>query len=331
MIAILSTLFVACFVAGTEAGALAGINVDRDWTYDNQEGWKGKFPSCGLQAQSPIDIPDVCYRKDVKVNNKLDIELINYDKKFKLGKLTLRNTGSSAKMLLENATAEVITKAPKITGTALNGNVYQFAELHFHWNQKDNRGSEHSFNGAREALEMHLVHWNTKYGKMTEAVKHADGLAVYGVLFNVDTENNPAMNPIVDYLNDIVEKGSGIIVGEKFSLLPMLPKSYKTFYRYQGSLTTPPCTEAVTWLVAVQIQKIGYSQIHEFIHLDSAEETHSLTTKRNIQALNGRTIEVSSKTHCTRPETHDEQGNKKLNNKHADQKIKTNLFSKLFG
>ena len=330
MIIVLSSLFIACFVSGIEAGADTGNPDTRDWTYTDQGAWKNNYPSCGLNAQSPIDIPDVCFKKDVKVNNALDIELINYDKKFKLKTLTLKNTGATSKMVLEKATEEVLKNAPKITGTALNNNTYQFAELHFHWNQNDARGSEHSFNEAREALEMHLVHWNTKYETMAKAVGHPDGLAVYGILFNVNTEENPALNPIIDYLNDIVETGSGIIVGEKFSLLPILPKTHKVFYRYQGSLTTPPCTEVVTWLVAVQVQKIGYSQLHEFAHLENRETANAKSTKRDIQPLNGRLIEVSSDAHCKRPETHDEHGNKKLNNAHAHQKFSSNPLSKFF-
>lgn len=300
----------------------------RNWDYVDQEGWVKNYPSCGLQAQSPIDIPDVCFGSAVVVNKSLALDLIGYDKKFPLGKLTLKNTGATAKMVLENATELVVKYAPKLSGSALNGEVYQFAELHFHWDQKNARGSEHSFNGAREALEMHLVHWNTKYPTMGEAVSHSDGLAVLGVLFNVNTEENPAIDPIVDYLNDIVEFGSGIVVGERFSLRPLLPKTFQTFYKYQGSLTTPPCAESVTWIVVTQIQKIGYSQLHEFVHMDNRETLIAGETMRKIQPLNGRIVEASNDEHCKRPETHDANGKKKkLNNAHANQKLPTGVFS----
>ena len=78
-----------------------------------------------------------------------------------------------------------VDQLPRISGGGLGGN-YVFAQLHFHWgsNTKDG-GSEHLINNVRYPAEMHLVHYNAKYGSMTKATGYSDGLAVLGVLIEV--------------------------------------------------------------------------------------------------------------------------------------------------
>lgn len=95
---------------------------------------------------------------------------------------------------------------------------------------------------------MHLVHWNVKYGNFNEASNKPDGLLVFAVLFHAGLRENPLLNPIVDNLADIVRFGSQVAV-DPFTLGDLLPASYQTFYRYRGSLTTPPCYESVNWLL----------------------------------------------------------------------------------
>jgi carbonic anhydrase len=64
-----------------------------------------------------------------------------------------------------------------------------FKQLHFHWGSVDSIGSEHTVNGKSYAGEMHLVHYNSKYGDFDSALKHSDGLAVLGVFFQVNSIN----------------------------------------------------------------------------------------------------------------------------------------------
>ncbi len=82
-----------------------------------------------------------------------------------------------------------IDKLPSIRGGGLPGDddpSYVFAQIHFHWgNETMGHGSEHVIGSNRFPAEMHLVHFNKKYGSVSEAVKHDDGLAVLGVLLKV--------------------------------------------------------------------------------------------------------------------------------------------------
>ena len=187
-----------------------------------------------------------------------------------------------------------------LLGLAVNNDVYQFHELHFHWDQNDTSGSEHSIHGSRQALEMHLVHWNVKYGSMEAAAAKPDGLTVVAVLFGVSIEENYAMSPIIDYLDDVIPYDSEVSIGQSFNLKSLLPVSFQTFYKYKGSLTTPPCSQSVNWILVTQVQKISYAQLNEFTQLDNRENRLFGNTNRILQPLNDRIVEVSSDRHCKR-------------------------------
>jgi hypothetical protein len=77
---------------------------------------------------------------------------------------------------------------PSFTGGGFT-DTYVFQQLHFHWGSDDSIGSEHTVNGKSYPGELHLVHYNSKYGDYKSALKHSDGLAVLGVLFQVSPIN----------------------------------------------------------------------------------------------------------------------------------------------
>ena len=65
---------------------------------------------------------------------------------------------------------------------------YQLAQFHAHWGGENARGSEHTVDGKSFSAELHLVHFNTKYGDLGNAVDKPDGLAVLGMFIKVDWE-----------------------------------------------------------------------------------------------------------------------------------------------
>lgn len=73
---------------------------------------------------------------------------------------------------------------PYIFGARLN-NEYELEGLHFHWGNRNNYGSEHTFNDVRYPLEMHIIHRNRKYANVPEALKHRDGLTVLAFFYQV--------------------------------------------------------------------------------------------------------------------------------------------------
>ncbi|CAL4155397.1 unnamed protein product, partial [Meganyctiphanes norvegica] len=153
---------------------------------------------------------------------------------------------------------------------------------------ENNRGSEHTVDGTRYAMELHLVHYKSNYGSLGEALKHVDGLAVLGIFFNVG-EENAALKPITDSLTDVVESGPEIEISFNVALIDLIPAT-KTFYRYNGSLTTPSCNEVVTWTVFSTQLSISEEQVKALRKLRDHEDQEICDNYRGIQPLNGREV-----------------------------------------
>lgn len=71
-----------------------------------------------------------------------------------------------------------------ISGGPLNA-TYKFEQLHFHWGEKDEEGSEGRINNQPFAMELHAVFYNSEYKDFQEALEHSDGLSVLGYFFEV--------------------------------------------------------------------------------------------------------------------------------------------------
>lgn len=127
-------------------------------------------------------------------------------------------------------------------GIELNGVKYSLKQFHFH------HPSEHTINGKVVPLELHLVH------------AASDGrLAVIGVLFMEGTAN-PSLDAI--WATAPGKEGKAA-VAYWIDVSKFMPKSGAA-YRYEGSLTTPPCTENVTWTVMAEPVTASASQITAF-------------------------------------------------------------------
>ena len=143
---------------------------------------------------------------------------------------------------------------------------YTLIEAHLH------NSSEHTINGESFLLEMHLVH-----------ERESGEIAVVGVLYRLG-EADPAIQAIIDAAPQPGE------TAEPAS--PLDPNDYlpakRGHYSYSGSLTTPPCTEGVEWLVMSEIKEITQEQAMRIAAL-----TGGGTNNRPVQPLGGRRITVS--------------------------------------
>lgn len=83
-------------------------------------------------------------------------------------------------------------RLPYIFGGPLD-NEYEIEGLHFHWGDKNNRGSEHTLNDMRLPLEMHIIHRNKKYRNLAEALQHPDGLCVLAFFYQVKQVSESAV------------------------------------------------------------------------------------------------------------------------------------------
>ncbi|RWS05877.1 Carbonic anhydrase 7-like protein [Dinothrombium tinctorium] len=267
------------------------------WTYDGKNGYIGqtkwytlKNSQCGGKRQSPIDIQT----NKLVLMKSLEIEYKGYYKP--LRNPYVENNGHTVQLMSSDK-----KNLPMITGSALDNQVYKFVQAHFHWGVRNGFGSEHKINGRAFALELHLVHVNTKYKTLEEALGNPDGLAVLAVLYKVSRKINPYIRPLMRNTAKVTYSLERKAIREPIVLRNLLPPKPKPFMKYYGSLTTPPCSEVVTWIVFRDIASIGIKQENVF-RQKRGEVIDEKTGKfkrignnfRTVNDLNGRKVYISS-------------------------------------
>jgi carbonic anhydrase len=147
----------------------------------------------------------------------------------------------------------------------VGGKRYVLEQFHFH------SPSEHTVDGRHSAMEMHLVH------------KSEDGaLAVVAVLIEEGAEN-AAFARVWDYLPTAENRSrTAQATVDTGALLPV----DRSYYRYSGSFTTPPCLEGISWMVLLSPVELSAAQIDRFRAVIDGNN-------RPVQALNDREIAVS--------------------------------------
>ena len=223
------------------------------WAYEGEGGpehWGDLKPEYRLCAsgkrQSPIDIRD---------GIRVDLEKIQFDYQ------------PSGFAVLDNGHTIQVNIAP---GNSLQvmGRRYELLQFHFH------RPSEERINGRQFDMVAHLVH------------KDAQGrLAVVAVLLEKSREDKP--HPVIQsvWANLPLEKGEPLAAPQPLDLAGLLPAE-RGYYTYMGSLTTPPCTEGVLWLVMRQPVGLASQQLGVFARLYPMNA-------RPLQAGSGRVIKES--------------------------------------
>ena len=233
------------------------------WSYTEEggpDGWAKLSPvyaDCGSgKSQSPVDL----LSNSGKSSSHLKIE-------YKTTKLKISHNAHVEELINNGHTIEV---TPQEGSTiSYEGKVYRLKQFHFH------TPSEHTINGQHFPMEIHLVH-------------QADdkSLAVIGVLVQVGKHNNN-FDQLIKYLpNDVGMKKTynsvNIEIGNN------VPKDLYA-YHYVGSLTTPPCTENVQWLVMKTPISMNKEQIAEFA-------SRLKNNSRPTQPMNGRTVTMDDIT-----------------------------------
>lgn len=149
-------------------------------------------------------------------------------------------------------------------GSSINvaGHDYELKQFHFH------TPSENAFNGQLYPMEMHLVHANSE-----------GALAVIGIMFE-EGEANGALDAFIGALP--AEANQTVALQNNVNARTLLP-TYRSYYRFTGSLTTPPCSEGVLWMVMkypVSISPEQLAHFQEIMHFNS----------RPLQPLNARAV-----------------------------------------
>ncbi|KAI1286742.1 Carbonic anhydrase 6 [Halotydeus destructor] len=213
--------------------------------------WSQFEKGCAGQAQSPINI-----QSNIVSNPNLELVLENFDNQLNGLKFINR---------LYKVEADVDEPAAQtVTGSAVGNQIYRLIQFHVHWGPNDYSGTEHAFRGRRYAMELHAVWANDKYLAETDAAtvrrrtfSQRDGLVVLAVLFRSVLKNTAYLSNFFRGANRVKCNGQSTIVDLGQSLMSLFPKNLGHFYRYHGSLTTPPCAETVTWIVFRDLMPIA--------------------------------------------------------------------------
>ena len=218
------------------------------WSHDTPHLWVNDYPNCDDTRQSPINLLTATATECADFDSS-EIEL------HEGGKAELENVGHTIEIKFE--------EAGETEGGPFGEDDYKLLQFHFH------APSEHKVNGRSFPLEMHFVHKNS-----------AGKLAVLGVLFDVGDANDE-----LDFLLKApkTDDAPDVPLKEVRNLRILKDHRVGSFYTWSGSLTTPPCTEGVTWMLSTNVATISTEQIEAFTAL------YPLTA-RPTQPTNGRSI-----------------------------------------
>jgi carbonic anhydrase len=167
--------------------------------------------------------------------------------------------------IIDNGHTIQVNYAPGSSIT-VGGRRYELLQFHFH------KPSEERVNGKQYDMDVHLVH-RDKDGK----------LGAVGVLLNKGSEN-PLIRTLWSHLPKAKDKEQVVdnVTIDAGALLP----ADRGYYTFAGSLTTPPCTEDVTWFVLKTPVHLSSKQIEQF-------GTLYKMNARGVQPLNGRTVKTT--------------------------------------
>ncbi|PON42602.1 Carbonic anhydrase, alpha-class [Parasponia andersonii] len=204
--------------------------------------------------QSPIDLLD----QRVEVVSKLERIKTNY----KPSNATLKNRGHDMMLKWKSGDAGYIE---------INGTQYLLQQCHWH------SLSEHTINGNKFDLELHAVH-ESQTGEVV----------VIGIIYQIG-ESDSFLSSIEDHLDAVSDTEEQTVIGA------VDPKKIRIgsrrYYKYIGSLTVPPCTQNVVWIIAKQVRTVTKEQVS---HLRVAVHDDSDTNARPTQQINGRSVKLYS-------------------------------------
>lgn len=223
----ITTLLTACLMPLTALAA--------PWGYSGESGpaqWgeiSKEYATCQTRInQSPIDIQTAKTRK------------------LGLPSLNMQYVDGPTRFQSINHTLQATMSSYTSNSIEVDGKIYYLKQLDFH------APSEHTFNGKTYPLELQLVHKN----------QHGD-VTIVAVMFDVG-EPNQAIQNLWESFPTMEDNSMPIF--SPVDINQLLPDD-KTYWRYSGSLTTPPCTEGVSWTVLKTPVALSAEQLDKFHYI----------------------------------------------------------------
>lgn len=168
-----------------------------------------------------------------------------------------------------------VVEVPYAAGSRLVIGAEDYALLQFHFHGP----GEHAVAGRLAPLELHLVHRDA-----------LGNLAVVGVLFEASADPNPLVDEILAAAPLV--PGAEAVEGRTLDARDLLPGNTARFWTYSGSLTTPPCSEGVRWIVLSTPVGVSQAALDRFRTIVERFPGYAGFggNNRPLQPLNGRTV-----------------------------------------
>uniref|UniRef100_A0A1I7TKB9 Carbonic anhydrase n=1 Tax=Caenorhabditis tropicalis TaxID=1561998 RepID=A0A1I7TKB9_9PELO len=253
-------------------------------------------PSLG-RSQSPIDIVPVITAFGEHLQNA-HFE-VTYES---TGDFKAVNDGNSVWLMREGNSSELAI-------SFLPEEQYHLDAINFHWATEPMNGSEHTIGGVGYAGEMHLIHRNTRFATMADALKQPNGVIAIAVFLNESHDDNPTFSPLINLLPQIIYKGSECkLCSFDFQTFFPIAEKTKEFWMYEGSETTEPFRETVNWIVIRAALPISSHQLDKLREVRAGRYDEEFSDKvpmkplRSIQAASSRTIQSSFRSAAGAPD-----------------------------
>ncbi|KAG1928874.1 carbonic anhydrase 4-like [Pimephales promelas] len=286
-------VFLVIFLAALLCPSVHSEESSEKWCYHepscNFSTWPQTYPqSCNGSRQSPINIVTASVQENPSLSS---FNFTGFDDNSTFKSIT--NTGESVVVGLDDHKMSV-------QGGDLPG-LYNTKQFHIHWgNGSSSPGSEHTVDGKRYSMELHIVNVHSKYNGSVDAAlaaKDSTGVAVLGFFIEGTNEQNKpkSWDILTSFLTNISSPASSTLnVMNQTTMDSLLEGVNRTkYYRYQGSLTIPDCTEAVIWTVFKDPIKVSQDLINRFSTTTFFKGSPSVLMTnifRGVQPLNDRVV-----------------------------------------
>lgn len=137
------------------------------------------------------------------------------------------------------------------------------SEIHFHYGNSDERGSEHTLGGKAFPAEIQLVGYNSElHNNLSEAIelRESSGIVAISIMVQLGNTSHPELRHITSQLHKIIYRDQDTLI-EDFDVEKLLPAT-EEYMTYEGSLSQPGCVESVRWLVMNKAIWVSKQQLY---------------------------------------------------------------------